>query len=92
MQKDDTDQIESSQRQHNEYMKHYEEMCTLGEKRILEYIAILKPKFSRDGNMFCFLFGENLQEGIAGFGETAYKAAEDFVKSFNEEKCIWGKK
>jgi hypothetical protein len=87
MQKEDYDQIESSMRQHHEHMKHYEEMCLLGEKRIFELVVILKPTFSRDGNMFCFLYGENLQEGIAGFGETPYKAAEDFVNNFNNEKC-----
>ena len=78
----DYEQIESSQRQHDQFLKHNEEMCTLGEERILKYISVLKPKFSKDGSMFCYLYGDNLQEGIAGFGETPYKAAEDFVNNF----------
>jgi hypothetical protein len=38
---DDYQQIESSQRQHDQYMKHNEEMVTLGEERILKFIATL---------------------------------------------------
>jgi hypothetical protein len=30
--------------------------------------VIFKPALTRDGNMWCALFGENLQEGVAGFG------------------------
>jgi len=32
--------------------------------------VVFKPVLSKDGNMWCALFGENLQEGVAGFGET----------------------
>lgn len=48
--------------------------------------AIFKPKFGVDGNMFYFLLGGNLQDGIAGFGETPYKAMCDFNKNFFEFK------
>ena len=30
--------------------------------------VVFKPTLFRDGNMWCALFGENLQEGVAGFG------------------------
>lgn len=30
--------------------------------------VVFKPTLSRDGNMWCALLGENLQEGVAGFG------------------------
>ena len=82
----DFEQIESSQRQHNEFLKHYEDMCILGEKRILMFISELKPKLSKDGNMWCFLWGDNLQEGIAGFGEHPFMAARDFVENFEGGK------
>jgi hypothetical protein len=78
----DYEQIESSQRQHNEYMRHYNEMCSLGEKRILVFISELKTKFSKDGNAYCFLFGDDLQEGIGGFGDTPYGAALDLYNQF----------
>ena len=79
-------QIESSQKQHDQYLKHMEEMYGLREERVLKCIAILKPKSSKDGNMFCFLLGENLQEGIAGFGDTCYLAADQFYENYMNEK------
>jgi hypothetical protein len=82
----DYEQIESSQRQHDQTIEHYEKMNNLYEERILGCISLLKPKFSKDGDMFCFLFGENLQEGIAGFGKTPYEAATEFVNNFTNEK------
>ena len=30
--------------------------------------VVFKPTLTRDGDMWCALFGENLQEGVAGFG------------------------
>ena len=36
----------------------------------------------KDGDMWCFLWGENLQDGVVGFGKTVARAAEDF-----EENC-----
>lgn len=45
-------------------------------------VATLKPKFGIDGNMFFFLYGNNLQEGIAGFGATPYAAVIDFNKNW----------
>jgi hypothetical protein len=82
----DYEQIESSQRQHDQFMKHNEEMVTLGEERVLKFIATLQPKFSKDGDMFCYLYGDNLQVGIAGFGNTPYRAACDFVNNFTGQK------
>ncbi len=32
----------------------------------------------KDGNKWCFLYGENIQEGICGFGDTIYEAAKVF--------------
>ena len=40
--------------------------------------VIFKPTPSMDGNMYCVLFGENLQEGVAGFGKTMAEAMYDF--------------
>lgn len=30
--------------------------------------VVFNPKLFKDGDMWCALFGDNLQEGIAGFG------------------------
>ena len=70
-----------------ENMEHQARICFLEEEQIIKYVSILKPIFSRDGDNFCYLYGKNLQEGIAGFGETAYKAAKDFVHNYFNEKC-----
>lgn len=36
--------------------------------------VVFKPALARDGDMWCALFGDNLQEGVAGFGESPAKA------------------
>jgi hypothetical protein len=48
-------------------------------------VAMLKPVIEQDGDQWCVLYGENLQVGIAGFGDTPHKA----VLAFNAE---WHKK
>ena len=40
-------------------------------------------KLTKDGNEYCFLLGENLQEGIAGFGKSILEALTKF-------KNVWG--
>lgn len=41
---------------------------------------------SKDGNMYCALFGDNLQEGVAGFGKTALDAVGNFRDNFRYEE------
>lgn len=48
--------------------------------------VLYRPSLSVDGNKYCFLLGENLQSGIAGFGDTAELAAADFDKNFKDAK------
>lgn len=43
-------------------------------------ITALGIKPFKDGNQWCFLYGENLQEGIAGFGDSIADAAWDFYR------------
>ena len=40
--------------------------------------AIFRPKLAIDGNQWCALYGDDLQSGIAGFGDTPDKAMSDF--------------
>lgn len=51
-------------------------------------VALLKPEIKIDGNMWCVLWGENLQDGIAGFGETPYLAVLDFNKQWHRPLAI----
>lgn len=50
------------------------------------------PELSRDGNLWCALFGENLQEGVSGFGETPWKAMDAFDRAWQEPggTCTYG--
>lgn len=52
-----------------------------------ECIASLGIKPFKDGNMWCYLYGDNIQEGICGFGETIYKAAWDFYTNVKIEEA-----
>jgi hypothetical protein len=40
--------------------------------------AIYRPALSIDGNQWCALYGENLQDGVAGFGDSPALAMDDF--------------
>ena len=40
--------------------------------------VIYKPKIYIDGNQWCALYGENIQDGVCGFGDSPEKAFEDF--------------
>jgi hypothetical protein len=48
-------------------------------------IGLLKPSLSIDGNQWCVLYGEDLQNGIAGFGDTPYLAVLDFNKAWHRK-------
>lgn len=43
---------------------------------------MLKPTISNDGNKYCALYGDNLVDGVAGFGESIHEAFLDFDKNF----------
>jgi len=49
--------------------------------------VVFKPRIYQDGNMHCVLLGENIQDGVAGFGETVQIAMVDFDNNFNTQKC-----
>jgi hypothetical protein len=41
-----------------------------------------KPKLIRDGDKWCALLGDNVQEGVAGFGTSPREAMYDFDKEW----------
>ena len=47
--------------------------------------AIMKPKLSIDGNQWCALYGENLQDGLAGFGDSPSEAMFQFDRAWCEK-------
>lgn len=40
--------------------------------------VVFKPTLTKDGDMWCALFGENLAEGVAGFGPRPFDAMAAF--------------
>lgn len=44
--------------------------------------VLYKPTLSLDGDMWCALMGEDLQVGLAGFGQTPELAMKDFDARF----------
>jgi hypothetical protein len=52
-----------------------------GEIATYDWVAphvTMRPKLFIDGNQWCALYGENLQDGVAGFGDSPAKACSDF--------------
>lgn len=47
--------------------------------------VLMRPTLSIDGNMWCALYGHNLVEGVAGFGESPALAMADFDKNWNQK-------
>jgi hypothetical protein len=45
--------------------------------------VIFKPTLKIDGDKWCALYGENLQDGVAGFGNSPREAMSDFDKNWN---------
>lgn len=44
--------------------------------------AIYRPTLSVDGDQWCALYGENLQEGVSGFGDSPDAAMWNFDKNW----------
>jgi len=40
--------------------------------------VLFRPAVSLDGNMYCCLYGDNPQDGVAAFGSTPDEAARNF--------------
>ncbi len=62
---------------------HQEQMIVTYEQQ--RPSILLKPKISIDGNQWCALYGENLQDGVAGFGDSPDKAMVDFDKNWRTD-------
>ena len=57
-------------------------------ERRLSIISALKPSFSKDGNQWCYLYGDLPNDCIVGFGDTPFSAMNDFVNNFYNQKAI----
>jgi hypothetical protein len=53
--------------------ERYTAACLAGQPS-----TIYKPRLFIDGNQWCALYGDNLQDGVAGFGDSPAEAYSDF--------------
>lgn len=63
---------------------------TMAVRRLIEELmcgqrpsAVFRPSIRKDGNKWCALYGANLQEGVAGFGDSPAAAMHDFDRNWN---------
>lgn len=66
---------------------HFQHDSIMNKLYIEEQMALfssLKPKLSLEGNQWLCLYGDNIQEGICGFGDSPYKAILAFNIEFNK--------
>lgn len=40
--------------------------------------VVYRPRIFMDGDKWCALYGENIQDGVCGFGDSPAKAMEEF--------------
>ena len=76
--------IESSQRQHHEVMLQQDRQFAVMQQAEYNLFSVLKPKLYKDANEWCCLYGDNIQEGISGFGETPHKAILDWNTAWDK--------
>ena len=70
----DTSWADALYQQERMYVEVVKQECVL--------VSSLGAKLSKDGNQWCWLLGDNLQDGVAGFGDTPYEAMIAFNKAF----------
>lgn len=55
------------------------------EAEEMNLVALLRPRVFPDGDKWCVLYGDNVMEGVAGFGESPILAVYDFNKAWRRE-------
>jgi len=50
--------------------------------------VLFRPVLTIDGNQWCALYGDNLQDGVAGFGDSPANAMHDFDKNWQESLTL----
>lgn len=63
---------------HYEFLQHQEKLNYHITKNQLVFIETFNIKPYKDGNQWCVILGENIQEGIVGFGNSPFEAIVNF--------------
>ena len=66
----------------NSDLQQQEIIVVLVQNSQLNLVVTLKPTLLKDGNQWCYLLGEDLMNGVAGFGNTPFKAAINFSENY----------
>ncbi len=53
-------------------------------RNMIEIVKTFKPKLIKDGNAWICLYGEDLQSGLAGDGDTPLAAIRSWYENFRE--------
>jgi hypothetical protein len=62
-------------------------LAAQAEEQRMRPSVLFRPSLSIDGDQYCALYGDNLTEGVAGFGDTAELAMADFDRAWREMKA-----
>lgn len=57
----------------------------LDTEREYKLFSMLRPSITIDGNQWCVLYGENLQDGVAGFGDSPHDAVMAFNQAWRDK-------
>ena len=68
---------------HHEEILYQEALNVANEKR--RPSVLFRPSIQIDGNQWCALYGEDLQSGVAGFGDTPDKAMDNFDENWHKK-------
>ncbi len=52
------------------------------EAEEMNLVALLRPRVFIDGDKWCVLYGESLQDRVSGFGDSPILAVYDFNKAW----------
>ena len=64
---------------------HTQMQNILVEQSQYQLFQMLKPELKQDGNQWCVLYGDNLQVGITGFGDTPYEAIRNWNQAWHSK-------
>ncbi len=62
--------------------QHFQEATWMVANQLVRPAVLFRPRVYIDGNRWCALYGENLQDGVAGFGDSPALALEDFDRQW----------
>jgi len=78
------EQIESNQRQFHFEMEHNARLELIFEQKELFLFSTIRPKLFEDGNSWCCLYGDNIQEGVAGFGNSPIESIYNWIENMKK--------